>query len=155
MKVLNFQKTELCIKQQLLNMCVKFQSPACKNVSFCRFEWAIRSLFTLFFILNFKFELFDLVTLDELDLTQDHKRFRRAQVSKTRCIPFHRLYFSLIRLLCPAKPAMTDNWKFDLWSDLWRHQWPSDELLQHILKAHARSYEILCSDREWVQYFDR
>ena len=31
------------------------------------------------------------------------------EASHTRSISFHRLYFSLIWLLCPAKPAMTDE----------------------------------------------
>ena len=64
---------------------------------------------------NFKFDLFDFMTLDDLDLTQVHKRLGGyLEVSQTRSMSFYRLYFSLILLLFPAKPAMTDNQKCEL-----------------------------------------
>ena len=63
------------------------------------------------------------------------------EVSHTRFMSFHRFYFSLIRLFCQAKSAMTDNQKFGIWHDLWRHQWPSDKILQHIRKVKVRSIQ--------------
>ena len=60
---------------------------------------------------NFKFDFFDLVTLDDPDLTQGHKTHRRVliELSQTRSMSFPRLHFSLLQLLSPVKPAMTEN----------------------------------------------
>ena len=58
---------------------------------------------------NSKFDLFELVTLDYIELTKGQKGLGKyLEISQTRAISFHRLYFNLIRLLCPAKQAMTD-----------------------------------------------
>ena len=59
---------------------------------------------------NVEFDLFDLVTLDILDLTQSHKRPRRV----LRSIPdtIHIVpsaLFQFLRLPCPAIPAMTEE----------------------------------------------
>ena len=59
---------------------------------------------------NVKFDLFDLVTLDILDLTQSHKRPRRVlrSISDRIHIVSSALFHSL-RLPCPAIPAMTEE----------------------------------------------
>ena len=59
-------------------------------------------------------------------------------------MPFHRLCFNMICLLCPARPAMTDDQKYDKWPDLSRWAclikfWYSDTTLQHIRKSQARA----------------
>ena len=57
---------------------------------------------------NFKFSIFDLLTLDGLDLTRATKVLERyLEVSQTRAMPFNWLCFILIPLPRPAKPAMT------------------------------------------------
>ena len=100
---------------------------------------------------NLKFELFDLVTLDDLDLIYGHKRLGGyLEIPQTRSMSFHRLYFNLIRLLFLAKRAMTDTQNFDLWTDLWRYQWRSDEISQHIQQVQARGYQMPLLDRELV-----
>ena len=77
---------------------------------------------------KFTFWIFDLVTSEDLDLTKDHKGYGRCfEVSQIRSMLFHRLGSNMMRLLCTAKPAMKDGQKYDLWPDLWRHQWPSEK----------------------------
>ena len=60
---------------------------------------------------NFKFGLF-LTSWHWMTLI-GHKVTKglggHLEISQTRFIPFHRLYFNLIRSLCSTKPAMTDN----------------------------------------------
>ena len=59
---------------------------------------------------TFKFDIFDLLHLDDLDLTQRNERLTRVpEVSQTPSMPLHQLCLSLTRLLCPAKPVMTDR----------------------------------------------
>ena len=45
---------------------------------------------------------------------------------------------------------MTDIQKFDLWPDLWRHQWRSDKLLQHIRKVQARAIKDRFRIENWM-----
>ena len=74
------------------------------------------------------------------------------EVSQTRSMSFHRLYFNLVWLLNRAKRAMTDI-KKDLWPDLWRHKkWVlgSDKISQHIRKVQVRSFQMSFSDWELV-----
>ena len=63
---------------------------------------------------NFEFDLFVLVTLDDLDYR--HKVTKclggYLEVSQIRMIPFH-LCYNLIRLPCQAKPAMRNSQKSD------------------------------------------
>ena len=59
-------------------------------------------------------------------------------------MPFHRLYFSLIRLLCPAKPAMTKSKKLffdtcDVISDLQtKFYWIFGKFKSGAIKCHFR-----------------
>ena len=64
-------------------------------------------------------------------------------------------FFSLIRLLFPAKPAMIDNQKLDLWPDLWLHQWRPYKILPHIRKFQARNFQMAFLDRKSVPEFSR
>ena len=41
--------------------------------------------------------------------TRSPKAWRYLEVFQTRFMPLHRLCFKLMRLLCPAKPAMTES----------------------------------------------
>ena len=50
-------------------------------------------------------------------------------------------FFHLKWLLSPAKPAMTQSKKSDLWPDLWRHHWLSNKISQDIPKVHVRGYQ--------------
>ena len=61
------------------------------------------------------------------------------EVSQTRSMSFNRLYFNLIRLLCPVKRAMTDIQKLGLWPELSRRQWRLDKMLQHVRRFKAQS----------------
>ena len=73
--------------------------------------------------LNLRFDLFYFVSTIDFDQTRGHEGLRRVQVSETRCMSFYRLCFTLIRLLCSAKPATTDSLKkktFDLPFDVIR-----------------------------------
>ena len=91
--------------------------------SFVRFRWFKKCCRAIFALLmksdlkrmylttqtHFLYQLFDLVTLNEMDLTQCHKGLGKV----LRSIPdtihvIRRLYFNMIGLLCPAKRAMTD-----------------------------------------------
>ena len=100
---------------------------------------------------NYTFDLFSIswpwMTLIWHKVTKDLGGY--LEVSQIRSMSFYRLYFNLIRLLCPAKPTMPDCLKkIDVGPDLWRHQWPLDKMLHNIRKVLARSYQIPFSDRE-------
>ena len=68
-------------------------------------------------ILNLTFS--DLVTLDDLHSEQGPQK--SSGVSQTRSMSFNRLYFNMTWLLCPAKPARSENQEFYIYTDLWRH----------------------------------
>lgn len=99
------------------------------------------------------FDLVNLITLIWHKVTKGLAGY--LKISQTWSMSFHRLYFNLMRLICPARPARTDNQKFDLWPDLWSHQWPSHKILQHIRKNQTWSYQIPFLDRESVKQFGR
>ena len=55
----------------------------------------------------FNLIIFDLMTLDDLDLTQGHKRLRGPWSIPHMIHVVQSAYFNLLRPLCPAKQAMT------------------------------------------------
>ena len=59
----------------------------------------------------------------------------------------HRPCFNVIRLLVPAKPAMTDSEKFYLWLVLGCHQWHSDKISNFFLFFWGGAYPD--TDRQW------
>ena len=88
----------------------------------------------------FQFDLYDLVTLDDPDLTKGHKSRKRV----LRIVPdtIDVLPSALFQDDMAALPseARNDRYsKFDIWPDLWRHQWRSVKNWQHIKKGQVRS----------------
>ena len=86
--------------------------------------------------------LFDLKTLNDLDLTPGPKMLRRVHISIPNTI--HVVPSALFQLDTAALPGenSNDSKKSDLCSDLWRDQCRSDKVLQYVRKVIVPSYRI-------------
>ena len=83
-----------------------------------------------------------ILTIDNFHVAKGHKRLRgvlRGIPDPIHIVP--QLYFNLIRLLCAASRARTENREFYIWLDLWSglivlyHHWRYRYNLQQIWKA--------------------
>ena len=89
------------------------------------------------------FDLFDLVTSDDLDLAWGHQMLRRIlwSIHDTIDVILSAL-FQLDTSTLPTKPVMTEGQKSDLGQTGDQcQQWPSDKISQRIRKVNARYYQ--------------
>ena len=89
-----------------------------------------KNMYRIIHTQNLLFDLFELVTSDDLGLIRGHQMLRRA----TRSIPdtINAVTSVLFQFDMAAFPGESsdDRWsKCDLWPDLWRHQWYANQLL--------------------------
>ena len=101
---------------------------------------------------NFKFGLFEILTFDDLHLTQSHKRLRGVLRSiQTRSLPF--LGFISISYDCFAQRSQQGqkikNFTLDSTCDVISDV--TDKVVQYIRKVQTRSYPKPFWDRESAQ----
>ena len=91
----------------------------------------------------FLFDLFHLVTWDDLDLYYGHKAQKwYLQMSVTLSMPIHWLCLRLTsKFYSPMSPSPKSR-KFWLWPDLWRHQWPPGQIFDLVRVVHVQGYRM-------------
>ena len=92
---------------------------------------------------NFLFDLFHLVTWDDLDLYYGHKAQEMivTDVSHTIHADSLALFALNIEILLPMSPSPKSR-KFWLWPDLWRHQWPPCQIFDFVRVVHVQGYRM-------------
>ena len=90
----------------------------------------------------FLFDLFHLVTWDDLELYYAHNAQEMIQMSVTISMPIHWLCLRLTsKFYSPMSPSSKSR-KFWLWPDLWRHQWPPGQIFYLVRVVHVQGYRM-------------
>ena len=164
-------------------MCTKFQvAILTKMAEFCRFECPKRPLFTLFTRIstfsffhflyenltqnmyhttqtqNFKFDVFEILTFDDLHLAKRHKGLGGDIQRYPRHDPCRSP--ALFQFDTAALPGEANRDRKSIILPLTRPVCDviidhTNRILQHIQKAQARGYQMPFSDRKSVHYFAR
>ena len=89
------------------------------------------------------FDLFHLVTWDDLDLYYGHKAQQMilTDVSDTIHADSLALFALNIEILL-SEVTKPKSRKFWLWPDLWRHQWPPGQLFDLVPVDHVQGYRM-------------
>ena len=100
----------------------------------------------------FWLDLFSLVTWDDLDLFYGHKAQVTMQMPDTLSMPIHWLCLRLTSKFCSPMSQSPKCLTFQLWPDLWRHQWSLGQFSHHVWKVYVQGYRMSV---EFCKYLHR